>query len=85
MLDEIPGFIRPTVLALLFTLGACSSPAPIADNACPPIEFYTGAQETQAQAELLALPPDSVIAHMIVDYGHERAMLRACRAQSVKK
>jgi hypothetical protein len=30
-------------------------------------------------AELLALPPDNLIAVMIADYRRERAELRACR------
>ena len=71
--------MKPILLFLLL-LSACSDPAAVAQNACPPIKPYSTAEQQQAAAELLALPPGSMVGQMIVDYGAERGRLRACRA-----
>lgn len=51
---------------------------------CPVVKEYTKDQLAKAADELGGLPPDSVIAEMITDYGKSRA---ACRAitQKLKK
>lgn len=74
--------MRATLLLLLL-LSACSNPIPVAQNACPPIKPYSTAEQQQAAAELLRLPPGSMVGQMIVDYGSERARLRACRVNSL--
>jgi hypothetical protein len=68
------------ILPLLLLLTACSNPAAVAQNVCPPIKPYSTEEQQQAAAELLKLPPGSMVGQMIVDYGSERARLRACRA-----
>lgn len=65
---------------LIALLAGCASPAPIAQTSCPPIVQYTADEEARAKTELLSLGADSVIARMIVDYGKERFILRACNA-----
>jgi hypothetical protein len=70
--------MKPILLFLLL-LTACSDPAAVAQNACPPIKPYSTAEQQKAAEELLKLPPGSMLGQMIVDYGSERARLRACR------
>ena len=74
--------MKPILLLLLLLLPACTDPAAVAQNACPPIKPYSTAEQQQAAAELLELPPGSMLGQMIVDYGAERARLRACRVAS---
>ena len=68
---------------LLLATAACSAPTPAPEGRalCPEPRHYTAIEEKRAAAELLALPPDSVIAIMIADYARERAELRACRGE----
>jgi len=68
------------ILLLPLLLAACADPAAVARNTCPPIKPYTTAEQQRAADELLKLPPGSMLGQMIVDYGRERAMLRACDA-----
>ncbi len=70
------------ILLLLLMLSACTNPAEVAQNACPPIKPYSTEEQQQAAAELLKLPPGSMLGQMIVDYGAERGRLRACRSVS---
>lgn len=56
-------------------LAACES----ASGGCPPLVAYSKAQQAKAAAELGALPKDSQLAIMIVDYGKTRD---ACRLYS---
>ena len=72
--------MRMVLLLPLLLLAACADPAAVAQNACPPIKPYTTAEQQRAADELLKLPPGSMLGQMIVDYGRERAMLRACDA-----
>lgn len=70
-------------LALAALAAACASLAsPPAAILCPQPKTYTADEETHAARELLALPADSMLAEMIIDYGRERAELRACRSAS---
>jgi hypothetical protein len=69
-------FLFAALLAAL--VAGCASPAPIAQTSCPPLVQYTAEEEARAKVELLSLPAGSVIAQMIVDYGKERSILRAC-------
>jgi len=73
----------PWLLLATAALLACSAPAPAPEGRalCPEPKHYTAKEEKRAAAELLALPPDSVIAAMIADYGRERAELRGCRGE----
>ena len=70
------------VAVFLTPLAACSIAA-MAPNVsvCPEPKHYSAHEEKRAAAELIALPTDSIIAAMIVDYGRERAELRACRGE----
>ena len=70
-------------LALVALAAACASLAsPPGAALCPEPKTYTAEEETRAAHELPALPPNSVLAEMIIDYGRERAELRACRGSS---
>lgn len=66
-------------LALAALAAACSVTTPSAANLCPAPKTYTADEQSRAAHELLALPATSILAEMIVDYGRERAALRACR------
>ncbi len=67
-------------LALAALAAACSSFSGVSSvGLCPEPKIYTADAEVRAGRELLALPRDSVLAAMIIDYGRERAALRACR------
>lgn len=78
----LPHWTLPA-LVLVAGIAACTlvGPPPLYDKAplCPEPKHYTADEEQQAARELLALPPDSIIAIMITDYGRERAELGACR------
>lgn len=73
-----------SALLVAVVVAGCAAVVPHGDPAvlCPEPKAYTADEERRASAELLALPPDSVIAVMITDYGRERAELRACRQGS---
>jgi|GEM_PF-3128018 hypothetical protein len=64
-------------LALAAVVAACSGAAPA--SLCPEPKAYTADEDSRAASELLTLPKGSVLAEMILDYGRERAELRACR------
>ena len=68
------------ILALAVTAfaAACSVTTPSAANLCPAPKTYTADEEARAARELLALREGSVLVEMIIDYGRERAALRAC-------
>ncbi|HXP74411.1 MAG TPA: hypothetical protein VN823_09705 [Stellaceae bacterium] len=67
-------------LALAAFAAACSNlTAPPAASLCPEPRSYAANEEARAARELLALPAGSILADMIIDYGRERAELRACR------
>jgi hypothetical protein len=67
-------------LALAAIAASCASPAvPSGVGLCPEPKLYTADQEARASRELLALPAGSILVEMIIDYGRERAELRACR------
>jgi hypothetical protein len=61
-------------IAALFSLAGCAH-----TSVCPPLVEYTEEEQRAASAELGALPEDSQLAVMIVDYGTLRAMLRLCQ------
>ena len=69
-------------LALAVLAAACSAAAPSTANLCPAPKTYTADEQFRAARELLALPATSILAEMIIDYGRERAELRACRRGS---
>lgn len=69
---------KPLWLALCVALVGCAS-APDLTVVCPPVpKTYTPAQETEAAAELRALPPGSALALFMTDYAAMRAAARAC-------
>jgi len=76
------GYLHVAVLLTPVGLVACSiaTMAPSV-SLCPEPKHYSADEEKRAAAELIALPPDSIIATMIVDYARERAELRACRGE----
>lgn len=75
--------LSPTIwLATVLGLMACASLHPAATALCLPLKTYTSAEQTEAAAELQALPAGSALAQMIGDYGELRAADRAC--QSIK-
>lgn len=59
-------------------LAGCATPG--TKTVCLPLTPYTPAQQTQAAAELGALPAGSVVGRMIADYGKMRDADRACVA-----
>lgn len=65
---------------LLASLTGCGTPASDV-TACPPIVSYDPAFQARAADELDAIVTagHTAIPQMIVDYGRERDMLRACR------
>ena len=65
-------------LAIAALAAACSAAAPRPASLCPQPKAYTANEESRAARELLALPGGSMLAEMIIDYGRERAALRAC-------
>jgi hypothetical protein len=67
--------MRAILLALL--LAGCVTDRAL--NTCPAPLEYSPEFQNQAADELDQLPPGSAIGQMIVDYGQERAALRACR------
>ncbi|RJP45493.1 hypothetical protein C4587_00940 [Candidatus Parcubacteria bacterium] len=56
-------------------LASCASTG----GGAPPLVTYSVATQRQAAAELRKLPKDSALARMIVDYGKQRAAIRAGR------
>lgn len=58
---------------------ACAN-LPAAHSVCLPMKSYTAAQQQAVAAQLAALPPDSPVAGLVVDYGQLRAANRACAA-----
>jgi hypothetical protein len=69
-------------LALMAAIAAASCSRVGVDpsaSLCPEPKRYTAEEEARAARELLALRTDSMLAEMILDYGRERAELRACR------
>jgi hypothetical protein len=65
---------------LLALLTGCETPASDV-SACPPIVEYSPGFQARAADELDAIVAAGHVAipQMIVDYGRERDMLRACR------
>lgn len=63
-------------LPLVLLLGACTATV----SSCPPVVPYSKEFQMRAQAQLATIDPASPVAQMIVDYGQERAALRACRS-----
>lgn len=70
------------VLATCSLLAACvtTPPQTILDVQCLPMASYTRAEQERAAAELESLPPGSMLARFVVDYGALRAANRACEA-----
>lgn len=67
------------VLAFLLTAGLLLTgcvPASFDPAAAPMVKAYSQEQLDQAAAEIEALPPDSVLAVMVADYGVLRAQVR---------
>lgn len=65
-------------MAAMLSLTACAQVSSDA-SVCPKIVAYSKPDQVRASDELRALPPGSVLALMIEDYGRERAQLRACQ------
>lgn len=67
-------------LAVLALLAGCSSaPAVTPGAVCPPPVEYSKDVLRQAAGELRTLPSGAALETMMIDYGRERDMLRACR------
>mgnify|MGYP005989498839 CR=1 FL=1 len=64
-------------LICLLLLTACAVAA--SSSGCPTLYPYSSVQQTQAAAELEALPPNSVLALMIGHYGVVRNEIRVCQ------
>lgn len=63
-----------SMLAAFSLISGCA--AATAGGGCPPLVSYTADMQRRAASELRALPRQSPLAAMIVDYGKMRA---ACR------
>ncbi|HEV2530969.1 hypothetical protein [Phenylobacterium sp.] len=63
-------------------LSACATRAPALKAVCPPVRPYSLAEQQALATALAALPPGSPLAQAMVDYGRERAALRACAQSS---
>jgi hypothetical protein len=63
-------------LPLILTMACFSGCQTTSGGACPPLVNYSAERQTLAAKELRALPKDSEIAKLVVDYGKLRA---ACR------
>ena len=60
--------------------GCAAIPAQQAPSVCPSVVNYTPAEEAQIYAELMALPPDSIL-HKVADEDyHLRQIAKACRS-----
>lgn len=75
--------MRAIVLVLLLALGACAlfrpTPAPT-DQVCPVPVRYSMEFQAKLADELEALPAGSALGQAMIDYGQERAQLRACHS-----
>lgn len=67
--------MRILLLVAALALAGCAD-RPL--NACPYPVAYDADTLNQAALELDLLPPGSTLGGMLVDYGQERAKLRAC-------
>lgn len=70
------------VFGALLTCSACATmpttPPPIVKTICVPTVTYSAAQQAAMADELAKLPDTDPLALAMVDYGRERAALRAC-------
>lgn len=67
------------LLVIAGTLLTSCATVPSEGQTCPPVVEYTPEQQTRAADELEALPAGSMLGQMILDYGVQRDVLRACR------
>jgi hypothetical protein len=66
----------------LFLIAGCATTAPRPPvSVCIPVVAYSPAVQAKAADELDKLPPGSVLAQMIVDYGAMRDAARACASR----
>jgi hypothetical protein len=65
------------MLALMALVSGCAAGA--SKPVCPSLFTYTPEEQARAADELDALPPDSMVATLVEDYGVVRAEIRACR------
>lgn len=72
------------IVAALSPVSFCATvhnDAPLPSTVCPTPAAYSPAFEAAAAAQARAtVPKDSPLAQYIIDYGKERAALRACLA-----
>lgn len=72
-----PGLTGPVIAMTL--LSACATAGSDRGGAvCPPVVAYPAAVQERAAAEIEALPQDSAVATMMVDYHVLRQQARAC-------
>lgn len=64
---------KPLLILMLASSSGCQTTS---GGVCPPLVNYSAERQTLAAKELRALPKDSEIAKLVVDYGKLRA---ACR------
>jgi len=69
------------IALIAMILAACSTKASFDPGGtdCPPVKTYSKARQKDLKAELVALPPQSVIPGIIADYKVLRDQVRACR------
>lgn len=72
------------IIAALSPVSFCATvrEAPLPPSVCPTPYVYSQEFEQKAAAQLKATVPDgSPVAQLVIDYGKERAALRACLGQ----
>ena len=73
--------IAIAVLSVILT-GCCDVCPPVTEKMiCPPTKHYTHEQEIAMGKEFKALPPNSLVKQLVIDYGVERKALDACRSE----
>lgn len=65
--------LRAILMLVSFDLSACQSTG---GGGCPPLVTYSAETQKQAARELRALPKDSKLAKLVIDYSKMRS---ACR------
>jgi hypothetical protein len=71
--------LRTIALGVILLVTACAAvPDPVV--VCPvQVRSWTRTEQTEANSELLNLPPDSVLAEMLIDYDNMRQQASACQ------
>lgn len=70
--------MKPIAIALCLVLAACQPAAPVIQT-CIPVTPWTPEQQRQILDAEKALPSDSILIPVLMDYSALRAQARACR------